>query len=173
MWLHDCSLCENTAHILGPSLNEPLAVLGLPSQGTSAAAAPEVRSRASTAGLQPRQCMDQLSVSPEGKPNQVCTFSASHTNGSHKLKTIKVAKWKLIFSRVWIVGKKKFHAFKKKHLYTEGTKGILAGRGCGEYQSNPSRSPSIHMVLTLPITAMSVPDSVLAFASPDLAFTAK
>lgn len=93
------------------------------------------------------------------------------TKGSHEHRNIKVAKWKLFSSRIWIVGKKKFHAF--KNLYAECTRGILAGRGCGDYQNNLSRSPSLHVILTPSITIMSVADHVLAFASPNLVFTDK
>lgn len=118
-----------TAHILGSSLNELLAVLGLPSQEASPAAAPEVRSRGSTAELQPRHCTDQLLCEARGKnPTRSAPSLLLFTKGSHELKHIKVAKWKFPFSRIWIVGKK-FLAFKKKHLYAECTRGILTGRG--------------------------------------------
>lgn len=93
------------------------------------------------------------------------------TKGSHEHRNIKVAKWKLFSSRIWIVEKKKFHAF--KNLYAECTRGILTGRGCGDYQNNLSRSPSLHVILTPSITIMSVAEHVLAFASPNLVFTDK
>lgn len=122
-----------TAHILGSSLNELLAVLGLLSQEASPAAAPEVRSRGSTAGLQPRHCMDQLLCEARGKIQPA--LHLLFIKGSHELKNIKVAKWKLIFSNIWIVGKKKFHAFKRQHLYGECTRGISTGRGRGEMRN--------------------------------------